>query len=104
LLVVGWGNRRGVCQLPPTLWTSTATIAAGRWSHTDAEECVIPATLRLDGGMWFPVGSEVRGLVVTDEQRRQRVYVVVEPASNYFRTMTKSRWQPCVAEAQEWHH
>jgi hypothetical protein len=104
LAVLRWGNRRRECRaLPPTLWTSTATIAAGRWGHTDPEDCLIPAALGLDGGIWFPTGAGIRGLVVTDEQGRRRVYVVVEPASRYFAVMTKSRWQPCVSDAMEWH-
>jgi hypothetical protein len=104
LLVLPWGNCRRVGLLPPTLWTATATIAAGRWSHTEAEECVIPAALRLDGGIWFLVGSGGRGLVVSDERSVWRVYIVVEPASRYFSVMTKSRWQMCVGERMEWHH
>ena len=103
LFVLPWGNRRGESNtLPPTLWTTRATIAGGGWQHTDTEECVIPARLGLDGGIWFPVGAGVRGLIVADERGERRVYVIVEPASHYYAIMTKSRWMPCVRERMEW--
>ena len=89
--------------LPSTLWTTTATIAAGGWQHTDAEEAVISATFGLDGGIWFPTGRGVRSLVVSDERGVKRVYVVVEPSSRYYGVMTKSRWMPCVDARMEWH-
>jgi hypothetical protein len=46
LLVLPWGNRCGVGQLPLTLGISTDSIAAGRGSHTDAATCIILSAIR----------------------------------------------------------
>ena len=36
----------------------------------------------------------VRGVLVRDEGARERVYLVCEPASHYYRVMTRSDWMP----------
>jgi hypothetical protein len=36
----------------------------------------------------------VRGLLVRDEWGRERVFGIAEPASYYYRIMTKGRWMP----------
>ena len=56
----------------------------------------IPAVLGLDAWIRFAVKTDVRGLVVTDEKGERRVYVVCEPASHYYATMTKADWMPCL--------
>ena len=97
LQVVRWGNRRGESdQLPPTLWTQLATIEAGGWADAQAEEVVIPAALGRDGGIWFPVKTGIRGLMVPDEKGVKHVYAIVEPANHYYATMTKAEWMPAL--------
>jgi hypothetical protein len=97
LEVLRWGNRRGESRaLPCTNWTWLATVEAGGWAGCEAEEIVIPATLGLDGGIWFRIREGVRGVLVHDEEGRPRVYVLCEPASHYYRIMTRSDWMPCL--------
>ena len=59
-----------------------------------AAEVVIPAALGLDRGVGFQVREGVRGLAVHDEQGQPVVYVLCEPASHYYRIMTRSDWMP----------
>ena len=99
LVLVRWGNRRGESvQLPFTLWTLQATIDAGGWLETGAEEVVIPAAMGFDAGIWFAVTKGIRGLLVPDEKGERRVFVVCEPASHYYATMTKAAWMPALVE------
>ena len=99
LLVLRWGNRKGEsASLPCTLWTQLATVEAGGWAAANVVEVVIPASLALDSGIWVPVASGFRGLVVADEQTARRVYPILEPASPYYATMTKPAWMPCLVE------
>jgi hypothetical protein len=54
----------------------------------------VPATLGLENGVWFQVRQGVRGLLVRDEGKVARIYLVCEPASYYYRVMTRSEWMP----------
>ena len=96
LLILRWGNRQGEsASLPCSLWTQLATVEAGGWAAANVVEILIPASLALDSGIWVPVASGIRGLVVADEQGVRHVYPILEPASPYYATMTKSAWMPC---------
>jgi hypothetical protein len=50
----------------------------------------------LERGVWYAIRQGVHGVVVHDEAGRPRVYVVCEPASHYYRTMTRSVWMPAL--------
>ena len=54
----------------------------------------MPAALGLDGGVWYAVRQGARGVLVRDEGQRERVYLVCEPASQYYGVMTRSDWMP----------
>ena len=58
--------------------------------ETGAADVVIPAAISVDTGIGFAVTKGVRGLMVPDEKGERRVYVVCEPASHYYGTMTKA--------------
>jgi len=95
LQVVRWGNRRGQSRaLPCTAWTRAETVAAGAWAAFGAEPVVVPATMGLDGGVWFSVREGVRAVAARDERGAAAVYPLVEPASHYYRVMTRSQWMP----------
>lgn len=48
----------------------------------------------LERGVWFHIRQGIRGLLVPDEHGREAVYLICEPASHYYRVMTRSRWMP----------
>ena len=82
LQVLRWGNRRGESpHLPCTAWTRLGTVEGGGWGDRQVEPVVIPATMGLDGRVWYRVRQGIRGLLFGDERDRPRVYVVCEPAS-----------------------
>ena len=95
LQILSWGNRRGQSRsLPCTAWTWLATLEAGGWGERETVPVVIPASMGLDGGIWFRVREGVRGLSVRDEEGRSIVYVLCEPASHYYQVMTRNAWMP----------
>lgn len=95
LRLAPWGCRRGESRvLPCTGWTRRITVEAGRWAGWDAEAVDVPATVALDNGVWYAIRQGVRGVLVHDERGVPRVYVVCEPASHYYRVMTRSDWMP----------
>jgi hypothetical protein len=92
-----WGCRRSEGRaLPATGWASLATFEAGGWRPWGAVEAVIPATLRLDRGVWYRIWQGVRAVAVWDEHGLLRAYPLVEPATHYSLVMTRSAWTPCL--------
>ena len=75
LTIESWGSRSG--KLPRTCYTWRTSIDAGEWTVYAAEEVVIPVRGRL---------AEYAGA--------RAVYVVVEPASYYYKIMTRSERMP----------
>ena len=99
LQIVRWGCRRGDSKvLPCTGWTWQATVEEGRWSTWEAEPIEIPATMGLENGIWFRIRQGIRGLLVTDERRIMRAYMICEPASHYYQVMTRSKRMPVLIE------
>lgn len=52
------------------------------------EEVVIPANYGFQRGTWFLIAEGVRGVLVPERPGGPVVYLLVEPASNYYRNMT----------------
>ena len=95
LRIVRWGTRRENSKaLPYTGWTWLKSVEAGRWGELDANEVVIPATLGHEKGIWYRIRQGIRAVLVEDEHRKPVVYMMVEPASHYYQTMTKSKRMP----------
>jgi hypothetical protein len=94
LQLVRWGSRRGGRPLPPTGWTWRATVEAGRWAGLRPERVDIPATYCLAGGVWTRLKEGVRGLLVRDRAGEPVVYMLCEPATRYYRVMTRCEWMP----------
>jgi hypothetical protein len=99
LHVVRWGNRdRAERRLPPTGWTWKATVEAGRWAALSPEPVDIPAAYGLMNGVWFRVKQGMRGLLVRDQEGSPVVFMVCEPATRYYRVMTRSEWMPVLID------
>jgi hypothetical protein len=95
LKLVRWGSRRADSQvLPPTGWVWQASLEKGLWAGAEPELVDIPATMALEGGVWFLVRQGLRGVLVRDERGREAVYVLCEPASHYYQVMTGSSRMP----------
>lgn len=95
LQVVRWGNRdRSDRTLPPTGWTWRATVEAGRWAAMEPEEVDIPAGCGLMNGVWYKVKQGMKGLLVRTRAGEPIVFMVCEPATRYYRVMTRCEWMP----------
>lgn len=95
LRLVTWGNRRRHNRvLPCTGWTWLATVEAGGWVNFGAQPIDIPATLGLENGVWYQIREGIRGLLVADDGGVDRAYMICEPATYYYRVMTRSNWMP----------
>jgi hypothetical protein len=73
-----------------------ATLESGFWAECGAELVEVPASLGLDGGVWYAIRQGVRGVLVCDENGVPRAYLLCEPASHYYAVMTRSAWMPAL--------
>ncbi len=92
-----WGARRGDRSgLPCTTLAMRDSLERGLWAPFAPEEAVVPAPFALDNGVWFHVERGMRAVVACGRDGRPAAFVLVEPASHYYRVMTRSRWMPCL--------
>jgi hypothetical protein len=99
LQIVRWGNGRGQSRyLPRTGWTWLETVRRGGWRGLDPIPVDIPATLIVERGVWVSVAQGMRGLLVPDERGYAVAYMICEPATHYYRIMTRSARMPVFIE------
>lgn len=84
LRIVPWGRVGGGL-------TWQQSVDAGLWEN--AEPVEIRASAGWDGGVWFRIRQGVRGLLVETPQELAS-YVIVEPATYYYRVMTRRERMP----------
>ena len=93
--ILEWGNRGNKeSRLPRTGWCRHESLEAGKWRWLAPEPVEIPADFGLEKGVWFQIIQGIRGVIVADEKGREHVYMVTNPASHYFATMTKHDRMP----------
>ena len=80
--------------LPAGGWLRQADLEKGLWAELRPEPVDVPACFGLDRGVWYQVREGVRGVLVYDAAGVPHVYVLTEPATHYYRTMTHSAWAP----------
>jgi hypothetical protein len=85
LRLLPWGSKERRSRLPFGGLISQEQIAAGVFAHAFPEEAVIPANYGFHRGTWFLIEEGIRAVVLPDGPR---VYVLVEPSTNYYRNMT----------------
>jgi hypothetical protein len=91
--IVPWGCRSGYLPRPGLTWLHT--VEAGEWTTYEAVEVTIPAVAGLQNGVWYRIREGVRGLIA-ESHGVTAAYVIVEPASYYYRIMTRCDRMPCL--------
>ena len=96
-----WGNRGNKeSKLPRTGWCRQESLEAGKWRWLRPEPLEIPADFGLEKGVWFQIQRGLRGILVHDEQDRPHVYMLTQPASHYYQTMTKHERMPLLIDQE----
>lgn len=93
---VRWGSKERRGQLPTTGWTWLETVESGGWSWAAPEPVVIPAAYGFDRGIWYKITEGIRGLLVSGPDGSAHAYMICEPATRYYRVMTRSDRMPCL--------
>lgn len=91
LRIVPWGCWAGT--LPRNGLTWLRSVEQGAWANCAIERVEIPAVLGLENGVWFRIRRGVQG-ILAEVNQLTAAYVLVEPASYYYRIMTRSERMP----------
>lgn len=94
LNVFSWGHPRRTSKLPRTKAVAQETIRAEIWQNVHPEPVDIPANFGWDKGVWYRIKEGIRGILVRDESNNPIVYMLTEPASHYYRVMTRNNRMP----------
>jgi len=81
-------------RLPQNGWCHQESLEAGRWSWMEPQPVEIPTSYALQNGVWYQLIGGVRGILVYDSQGFPHVYVLTQPASHYYKVMTRSERMP----------
>lgn len=93
--LVLWGNRDdAISRLPRTGWAREESVLAGKWSVYQPEPVIIPAQRGCEKGVWFPISVGMQGLLVADEHRNPRVYMLTRSATPDYAALTKHDRMP----------
>ena len=89
--------------LPRTGWTWLATVKEGGGSGSGAVPVDVPASEGLERrGVWYLIEVGIRGLLVPDERGNAVAYLICEPSSHYYHTMTSSRRMPVLIDQKDY--
>src|SRR6266404_4483948 len=83
-----WGCKDRRARIPFGGWLDRGHVEAGALGHARPDEAVILANLGFHRGTWFVIAEGVRAVVLPDAPAGPVVYMLAEPASNYYRNMT----------------
>ncbi len=87
-----WGSQKG--ELPKTGLCRIEALQQGKWRQLNPVEVPIPASSALCNGVWFHVQRAIQGILVYDEEEQPHVYMLTQPSTHYFRTMTGAERMP----------
>ena len=93
--IVRWGNPQGHSRhLSTTGTVHVKDLAKPVWKRLKAQEVIIQAQALLHRNVWITVIECIRGVCVLDEHGIATAYMVVEPSTDYYQSMTKSWVMP----------
>ena len=93
-----WGSNDKKSRLPQTGWCLLETLEAGRWRHLQPEPVDIPACCGWENSRWFQIEQGIRGILVGDVHGCPHVYMLTEPATHYYRIMTRCERMPALID------
>lgn len=86
--IIEWGNRdRTDIRVPKTGWCRHESLFNGKWAEFAPLPVIIPAAYALDDGGWFKITQGIEAVIIHDEMGDPHVYMVTEPASNWYKAI-----------------
>ncbi len=91
--VVKWGNKHS-SRLPRTGYCKRESFEDGRWKYLNPSEVKILASTACTKGVWYQVREAIKGVILLDDDGQEFCYLMTEPATHYFKTMTGAERMP----------
>ena len=97
LSLVPWGNSK-IEGLPRTGFCKIESLEKGKWAWLQPERVKIMASLARTKGIWFEVRHAISGIMVRDREGNPHCYMLTQPATHYFKTMTGAERMPILLD------
>lgn len=91
--LIKWGNKENF-KIPKTGFCKKESLEAGKWRWLHPIPVTIPASAGLMNGIWFQIREGIQGIIIKNEQGGEHCYIVTQPATHYFKTMTGAERMP----------
>jgi hypothetical protein len=88
LELLPWGSKSRGGPLPYGGWIAEEHVKQGLFAGAKPEQVVIPANLGFEKGTWFLIVEGIQGMVI-QTRNGPIVYMLTQPATNYYRNMTE---------------
>ncbi len=92
-----WGNRdRSDTRLPKTGWCRDESLfnKESKWMQYAPRKVEIPAIYGWENNHWFKIDQGIVGVLVLDEDGKQHIYMVTEPASIWYKGVLEKERMP----------
>ena len=97
--LIEWGNRDKSIKLPKTGWARLESLEAGKWNYLNPQVVKIPAALGYEKKVWFPLESEIRGVLITKDELT-KVYMITQTATDEYKILTGHDRMPRMMKEQ----
>ncbi len=91
--LVGWGNKENL-KIPKTGFCKIESFETGKWAWLHPIPVNIIASSALVNGVWFQVKQGIQGLIIKSELGTRHCYMLTQPSTHYFKTMTGAERMP----------
>ncbi|MFC1615662.1 hypothetical protein ACFL21_00845 [Patescibacteria group bacterium] len=99
-LLVPWGCKTRVLKVPCTGFCRCESLELGKWQWLNPKSVMILVCCALVNGVWFQVRKGIDGVLIHDRQGQQRCYMLMKPATHYFKIMTGSQLMPSLIDQE----
>ena len=91
--LVLWGNKTNL-NIPRTGFCKIESFQNGKWLWLHPVPVHIIASSALMNGVWFQVKEGIQGLLLKNSPGPAHCYILTQPATHYFKTMTGAERMP----------
>lgn len=88
LRLVRWGTKNRRDRVPQGMSLTVEQVESGILGCNRLDDVMIPANFGFHRGTWFLIHEGVRGVLLPEHPAGPLAYLLMQPASNYYRNMT----------------
>lgn len=93
--LVPWGNKSHP-RLPKTGFCKAESLKSGKWRWLNPQPVKILAAFGYNNGVWYQIREGIQGILIYDDEDQPHCFLLTQPATHYFKTMTGSERMPAL--------